>query len=84
MPEIAPLVTNTSLAVDGSAETGKKFDPFVPPYSPNLHVGDLQDADGQEYVVLVSWPSESRNLNVIKCAAASSINIQSFPDTFFS
>lgn len=33
---------------------GKKFDPFAPPYVPNLYVGDLKDEDeGDEYVVLV-------------------------------
>ncbi|KIP10933.1 hypothetical protein PHLGIDRAFT_28233 [Phlebiopsis gigantea 11061_1 CR5-6] len=32
---------------------GKAFDPFAPPYVPNLYVGDLKDADeGNEYVVL--------------------------------
>ncbi|EKM54234.1 uncharacterized protein PHACADRAFT_123099 [Phanerochaete carnosa HHB-10118-sp] len=32
---------------------GKKFDPFTPPYVPNLHLGDLKDeVDGDEYVVL--------------------------------
>jgi len=31
-----------------------KYDPFMPPYSPNSHVGDLQDADGQEYAVLLN------------------------------
>lgn len=32
---------------------GKKFDPFSPPYVPNLHIGDLKDeVDGDEYVVL--------------------------------
>jgi sulfate adenylyltransferase (ADP) / ATP adenylyltransferase len=34
---------------------GKKFDPFAPPYIPNLHLGDLKDeVEGDEYVVLVS------------------------------
>jgi ATP adenylyltransferase len=62
----------------------KKYDPFMPPYTPNLHVGDLQDADEQEYAVLVSRPSESLPVDVIEYAAASSINIQSFLITFFS
>jgi len=47
----------------------------MPPYSPNVHVADLQDTNGQEYVVLVSRPLES--LTIIKHTAASSINIQS-------
>ncbi|EIN11713.1 ATP adenylyltransferase [Punctularia strigosozonata HHB-11173 SS5] len=38
--------------VDGS---GKKPDPFAPPYIPNLYVGELRDEEeGQEYVVLLN------------------------------
>lgn len=52
-PSIAePLVADAGLALQGDA--GKKYDPFMPPYSPNMHVGDLQDSDGQEYVVLLN------------------------------
>jgi sulfate adenylyltransferase (ADP) / ATP adenylyltransferase len=31
----------------------KKFDPFAPPYVPDLYVGDLKSADGEDYVILV-------------------------------
>ena len=44
---------------DSLTSDAVKYDPFMPPYSPNLHVGDLQNADGQEYAMLVSRPSES-------------------------
>lgn len=37
-----------------SAQEKDHFDPFNPPYNPNLHVGDLQDEDGAEYVVLLN------------------------------
>jgi ATP adenylyltransferase len=37
-----------------SDKTSKNFDPFAPPYVPNLHVGDLRDeSSGAEYGVLV-------------------------------
>ncbi|KAG5638460.1 hypothetical protein H0H81_012525 [Sphagnurus paluster] len=39
-----------------SAQEKDHFDPFNPPYNPNLHVGDLQDEDGAEYVVLAYKP----------------------------
>jgi ATP adenylyltransferase len=74
-----PPAADAGLTVEG--DTGKKQDPFMPPYSPNLQVGDLQDADGQEYAVLVSRPSESLTVDVIEYAAASSTNIQLFPNT---
>lgn len=32
---------------------GGTSDPFSPPYIPNLHVGDLKDESGTEYVLLV-------------------------------
>jgi hypothetical protein len=60
--DAGPLVVDAGLAAQGE---GKKHDPFMPPYSPNLHVGDLQDANEQEYAVLVSWPLESLAVNVI-------------------
>ncbi|KAF7315677.1 ATP-transf domain-containing protein [Mycena indigotica] len=32
-----------------------KFDPFLPPYNPNLWIGELSDADsGEQYVVLLN------------------------------
>ncbi|KAI0093107.1 ATP adenylyltransferase-domain-containing protein [Irpex rosettiformis] len=35
------------------ANGGKKFDPFAPPYVPNLHIGELKDEqEGDEYVIL--------------------------------
>lgn len=36
-----------------TTEPNVVVDPFAPPYNPNLHIGDLQDDDGEEYVVLV-------------------------------
>lgn len=36
-----------------SAE-GRTFDPFAPPYVPNLYIGELKDEEeGDEYAVLV-------------------------------
>ena len=50
------------LALQGNEKN--KSDPFMPPYTPNLHVGDLQDADEQEYAVLVSRQSESLPVDI--------------------
>jgi len=48
-PDPGPLSVDAGLAAQGE---GKKYDPFMPPYSTNLHVGDLQDANEHEYTVL--------------------------------
>ncbi|GJE92278.1 ATP adenylyltransferase-like protein [Phanerochaete sordida] len=41
---------------------GRTFDPFTPPYVPNLHLGDLKDeVDGDEYVVLFNKYSVVRH-----------------------
>ncbi|KAG5647029.1 hypothetical protein DXG03_001399 [Asterophora parasitica] len=32
----------------------KRVDPFLPPYNPNLHIGDLKEEDGAEYVLLLN------------------------------
>ena len=35
----------------------KRHDPFAPPYNPNLLLGEVRDeAEGNEYVILVSVP----------------------------
>jgi len=46
------LIADASLGVQAAAR--RKYDPFAPPYNPNLHVGDLQDANGQAYAVLLN------------------------------
>lgn len=43
---------DTSVVNQGHEAT--RLDPFAQPYNPNLHIGDLADEDGGEYVVLVS------------------------------
>lgn len=46
---------HTDAGFPPQADQGKKFDPFAPPYNPNLYVSDLRDKDNEEdYVVLVS------------------------------
>ncbi len=36
------------------SEEGRTFDPFAPPYVPNLYIGELKDEEeGDEYAVLV-------------------------------
>lgn len=51
-PHFDPTVDG-GLGVQGNK--GRTFDPFEPPYNPNLYVGELRDEEeGVEYVVLVS------------------------------
>ena len=46
-------VADDSLAAQGDKD--KALDPFIPPYNPNLYVGELRDeGEDEEYVVLVS------------------------------
>lgn len=54
-PAVSPPAGEAGIAPsDQSDETSKKYDPFAPPYVPNLHVGDLRDeSSGTEYGVLV-------------------------------
>ncbi|KAG6900484.1 hypothetical protein C0993_009794 [Termitomyces sp. T159_Od127] len=35
-------------------QEGTRSDAFTPPYNPSLHVGDLQDSDGTNYVILLN------------------------------
>ena len=49
----APSLGSQGDATDDAA-IGKVYDPFMPPYNTNLHVGDLKDEESQEeFVVLV-------------------------------
>ncbi|KAF5380465.1 hypothetical protein D9615_004622 [Tricholomella constricta] len=45
-----------SVAKAGFADDRERnrVDPFTPPYNANLHIGDLKDEDGTEYVVLLN------------------------------
>ncbi|RDB24926.1 Diadenosine 5',5'''-P1,P4-tetraphosphate phosphorylase 2 [Hypsizygus marmoreus] len=56
-----PQLPTPDLEADPSAKADltvpnekKLVDPFTPPFNPNLHIGDLCDEDGEEYVVLLN------------------------------
>ncbi|KAG1799743.1 ATP adenylyltransferase-domain-containing protein [Suillus plorans] len=55
-PAVSPPAGEAGITPsDRSDETVKKYDPFAPPYVPNLHVGDLRDeSSGTEYGVLLN------------------------------
>ncbi|CAA7261732.1 unnamed protein product [Cyclocybe aegerita] len=54
-PHFDAGASDTGIAVQGANRKLKTFDPFAPPYNPNLYVADLKDQETEEnYVVLLN------------------------------